>query len=434
MEIKRSGSQPSGRGRRSASPARADRSAVPADGTRRALRRHVTFEPCARTDWHTHPLGQTLIVTFGCGLVQSWGGPIEEIRPGDVVWSPPGEKHWHGATPTTAMTHIAIRKARRQGRRVDREGHRRAIPASDQRTETRHAEAQARKSGLEVSALGLGCMGLSFGYGPAMREAAAIALIRAAVERGVTLLRHRRGLRRLHERGTGRRGAGADPRPGRDRHEVRLQATATASSGPGQPAGAHPRSRRGVAQAAQDRSHRSVLPAPRRSERADRGRRRHGQGLIRHGKVKHFGLSEAGVADDPPRARGAAGHRAPERVFAVVARAGGGDPADARGARHRLRAVQPARQGLPDRHDRREARRSQATTSATSSRASRRRPARRTRRWSICSATIAAREAGDAGADRARLAAGAEAVDRADSGHDEAAPAGGESRRRRGRS
>ena len=70
----------------------------------------VTFEPGARTAWHAHPLGQTLIVTAGCGWVQREGGPIEEIRPGDVVWVPPGEKHWHGATPTTAMTHIAIQE------------------------------------------------------------------------------------------------------------------------------------------------------------------------------------------------------------------------------------------------------------------------------------------------------------------------------------
>ena len=68
----------------------------------------VTFEPGARTAWHTHPLGQTLIVTAGCGWVQREGGPVEEIRPGDIVWFAPGEKHWHGATPTTAMTHIAI--------------------------------------------------------------------------------------------------------------------------------------------------------------------------------------------------------------------------------------------------------------------------------------------------------------------------------------
>ena len=70
----------------------------------------VTFEPGARTAWHTHPLGQTLIVTTGCGWVQREGGPVEEIRPGDVVWFPPGEKHWHGATPTTAMSHIAVQE------------------------------------------------------------------------------------------------------------------------------------------------------------------------------------------------------------------------------------------------------------------------------------------------------------------------------------
>jgi quercetin dioxygenase-like cupin family protein len=70
----------------------------------------VTFEPGARTAWHTHPLGQTLIVTAGCGWVQRDGGTVEEIRPGDVVWFPPGERHWHGATATTAMSHIAIQE------------------------------------------------------------------------------------------------------------------------------------------------------------------------------------------------------------------------------------------------------------------------------------------------------------------------------------
>ena len=78
----------------------------------------VTFEPGARTAWHTHPLGQTLIVTAGCGWVQREGGPIEEIRPGDVVWFSPGEKHWHGATPTTGMTHIAIQE-KKDGKVVD---------------------------------------------------------------------------------------------------------------------------------------------------------------------------------------------------------------------------------------------------------------------------------------------------------------------------
>ncbi|MFA1612452.1 (R)-mandelonitrile lyase [Halobellus rubicundus] len=76
----------------------------------RAAGASVTFEPGARTAWHTHPLGQTLIVTSGCGLVQSEGESIEQVRPGDVVWFPPGEKHWHGATPEQAMTHIAIQE------------------------------------------------------------------------------------------------------------------------------------------------------------------------------------------------------------------------------------------------------------------------------------------------------------------------------------
>ncbi len=112
MDIKRSGSRPSGKG-----PADYFTGSVRIDplleapepaGVRGA---HVTFEPGARTAWHTHPLGQTLIVTFGLGWAQREGGPIEEIRPGDVVWFPPGEKHWHGATATTAMSHIAIQEA-----------------------------------------------------------------------------------------------------------------------------------------------------------------------------------------------------------------------------------------------------------------------------------------------------------------------------------
>ena len=78
----------------------------------------VTFEPGARTAWHTHPLGQTLIVTAGLGRAQRWGGPVEELRPGDVVFFAPGEKHWHGAGPETAMTHIAIQEVK-DGRTVD---------------------------------------------------------------------------------------------------------------------------------------------------------------------------------------------------------------------------------------------------------------------------------------------------------------------------
>ena len=109
MDIKRSGSQPSSIGPTDwfTGTARIDPLFHP-NAPARAVSLNVTFEPGARTAWHTHPLGQTLIVTAGCGRVQRWGGPVEEIRPGDVIWLPPGEKHWHGAAPTIAMTHIAI--------------------------------------------------------------------------------------------------------------------------------------------------------------------------------------------------------------------------------------------------------------------------------------------------------------------------------------
>jgi len=109
MDINRVGSQPSGKGLSEyfTGTVRID-PLFEAHDPARALGAAVTFEPGARTAWHTHPLGQTLIVTAGCGRAQRWGGAIEEIRPGDVIWIPPDEKHWHGATATTAMTHIAI--------------------------------------------------------------------------------------------------------------------------------------------------------------------------------------------------------------------------------------------------------------------------------------------------------------------------------------
>jgi quercetin dioxygenase-like cupin family protein len=112
MDIRRNGSQPCSKG-----PADGFTGTVHVDPLFRApdparvTGASVTFEPAARTAWHTHPLGQTLIVTAGRGRAQREGGPVEEIRPGDVVWFPPGEKHWHGAAPTTAMTHIAIQEA-----------------------------------------------------------------------------------------------------------------------------------------------------------------------------------------------------------------------------------------------------------------------------------------------------------------------------------
>ncbi len=111
MDIKRSGSQ-------SSNPGSADyftgtvriEPLFNAPSPARVVGAQVTFEPGARTAWHTHPLGQTLLVIAGCGRAQREGGPVEEIRPGDVIWFPPGEKHWHGAAPATGMTHIAIQE------------------------------------------------------------------------------------------------------------------------------------------------------------------------------------------------------------------------------------------------------------------------------------------------------------------------------------
>jgi quercetin dioxygenase-like cupin family protein len=119
MEIQRIGSRPSSEGPADwfAGRVRID-PLFDAPSPAAGFGANVTFEPGARTAWHTHPLGQTLIVTAGCGWVQREGGPVEVIRPGDVVWFAPGEKHWHGATATTAMTHIAIQE-RLDGKAVE---------------------------------------------------------------------------------------------------------------------------------------------------------------------------------------------------------------------------------------------------------------------------------------------------------------------------
>ena len=119
MDIRRAGSQPSGKGPSDwfTGTVRID-PLFPVREPARAAANTATFEPGARTAWHTHPLGQTLIVLSGCGRVQREGGPIEEIRPGDVVWFEPGERHWHGAGPTTAMTHLAIQESL-DGKAVD---------------------------------------------------------------------------------------------------------------------------------------------------------------------------------------------------------------------------------------------------------------------------------------------------------------------------
>src|SRR5579872_2209308 len=119
MDIKRSGSQPSGKGSAEyfTGTVRID-PLFQAKEPARALGASVTFEPGARTAWHTHPLGQSLIVIAGCGLAQRRGGPVEELRAGEVIWFPPGEKHWYGATSTTDMSHIAVQE-QLDGKAVD---------------------------------------------------------------------------------------------------------------------------------------------------------------------------------------------------------------------------------------------------------------------------------------------------------------------------
>jgi len=139
MDIMRSGSKPSEKGPSEwfTGTVRLDplfRAPDPA----RAAGARVTFEPGARTAWHVHPLGQTLIVTAGCGRAQLWGGPIETIRPGDVISIAPGEKHWHGASPTTAMTHIAIQE-RLDGKAVEWMEH-----VTDDQYQAASSEQQAR--------------------------------------------------------------------------------------------------------------------------------------------------------------------------------------------------------------------------------------------------------------------------------------------------
>ena len=284
----------------------------------------VTFEPGARTAWHTHPLGQTLIVTAGCGRAQRGGGPIEEIRPGDVVWFPPGEKHWHGAAPTTAMTHIAIQeKLDGKAGRLDGKGQRRAVPgliADEPKRGARHAEAQTWKE--QPGSLGHRAWlhGDEPCYGPPQDRQEMIALIRAAVERGVTFF----DTAEVYGPFTNEELVGEALAPFREQVVIatkfgfKLDPNGGADGRPEQPAGAHQAGRRGLAQAAQDRRHRSLLSAPRRPEVPiedvagavkDLIQRRQGQALRPVG---------GGRADHPPRSRRPAGHGAAERVLAVV--------------------------------------------------------------------------------------------------------------------
>ena len=287
-------------------------------------------------------------------------------------------------------------------------------------------------AGLEVSAIGLGCMGMSQSYGAPLATADAVTLIRDAVRARRHLLRHGRGLRSLHQRGGRRRGAGAVPRPGRDRDQVRLRHRPDARAARhGQPARAHPRGGRGVAEAAQDRTHRSALPAPGRSERADRGRGGHGQGADRARARSSISACPRQACRHIRRAHAVQPVSALQSEYSLWWR----EPEEAmasstlRGARHRLRArsARWARASSPAR--------STQTRRSTSDDFRNTRPPLRARgpqgepgaSWMLLGADRR-RQEGDAGADRARLAAGAEALDRPDPRHDQAAPPRGEHR------
>ena len=276
-------------------------------------------------------------------------------------------------------------------------------------------------STLEVSALGLGCMGLSFGYGAAVTTADGIALIQAAVERGVTFF----DTAEVYGPFTNEELVGQALAPFRGRVAIATKFGWKIDESTGKSVGLDSRPERikAVADASLKRlkvetidlfyQHR-VDPDVPIEDVAGAVKE-----LIQQGKVRHFGLSEPGVQHDPPRPCRAAGDGGPERILAVVAGAGEGRVARARRARHRVRAVQPARQRLPDREDRRThdvrerrlpQRRASLHARGSQSQSGARRSARGDRHA----------QAGDAGADRARLAARAEALDRAHSRHHEA--------------
>ena len=241
---------------------------------------------------------------------------------------------------------------------------------------------------LEVSALGFGCMGMSQSFGPNPGDRRQmIDLLRTAVDRGVTFFDTAEVYGPYRQRGTRRRGPRARARPGRHRHQVRLRVR---RAGPPdravQRARPHPPRGRRLAAAPRHRHHRPALPAPRRPAGADRGRRRHRQGTRRGRQGPPLRAVRGGRAHHPPRPRGAPGHRAAERVLAVLARTRGGDHADARGARHRARAVQPARPRLPHRHASTRPPPSATATSAQTCPGSPPRHVRPTRRSSTCSA------------------------------------------------
>jgi quercetin dioxygenase-like cupin family protein len=303
MEIKRNGSQPSGKG-----PAEYFTGTVRIDPLfdaphpARGLGASVTFEPGARTAWHTHLLGQTLIVTSRCGWTQCLGEPKEEIHSGDVIWCPPGKKHRHGATPTTAMTHIATvdeldGKAVDWMEHVTDEQYRGRSATGTKSGWTTEAKTQKRKlgkSGLEVSAIGFGCMGLNYAYSQTLEKKDAIALLQAAVDGGVTFF----GTAEMYGPHINEELVGEALKPDRDRvviatkFGIRLQDGKQVQDS--RPSGIR-RSVEGSLKRLQTDvpdlyyQHRVDTKTPIEDVAATM------EDLIRQGKIEHWGLSEPGV-------------------------------------------------------------------------------------------------------------------------------------------
>ena len=408
-------------------------SSAPRTGARSPAR-SVTFEPGARTAWHTHPLGQTLIVTAGAGRVQREGGPVEEIRPGDVVWFRPARSTGTAPADHGDDPHRHPGKAERQDRRLAGAGVATRSTAADQP----EGEEQCKIANLEGRPRGLGHRPRLHGHelSPTAADGDTqemIALIRAAVERGVTFF----DTAEVYGPFTNEELVGEALAPIREQVVIATKFgfnidPAMAGERARQPARAHQAGRRGVAEAAAGSTHRPALSAPRRSERADRGRGRRGEGPDPGGQGQALRSFRGRV-----RRRSAAPMRCSRsRRCRASIRCGGASPR--RDACRRCEELgigfvpfSPLGKGfltgtIDAGHDVR-----QATTSAT--RSPIRAEANRKANQALVDllGAIADRQESHTGADRAGLAAAQKPWIVPIPGHDETAPPGGESRRGR---
>ena len=368
----------------------------------------VRFAPCARTAWHAHACGQTLHVTDGIGLVQSRGGEVVVMRSGDTVYTPPGEWHWHGAAPTHFMTHLAMWEApdpasgqaeTEWGEHVTDDEY--SVPGGGPKCEEYGQWRQRNSGDLTVGRIGLGAMGMSTAFtGAGSDDDESIRTIHRALDLGVNLIDTAEVYGPyVNEELVGRALKGR-------RDEVVLATKfgmiSHSGRGPGQldssPANIRTAVEGSLRRLGTDHidlyyQHRVDPNTPIEDTIGAVAE------LVAEGKVRHIGLSEAWVGHDPPRARRAPDHRAAVGVLAVDPRPGARGAAAAARARHRLRAVLAARQGLPDRHDPLDRRVRRRPTSAPPTRAS---PARTSSATGIADEVQAV--AAEAGATPAQVA------------------------------